>query len=149
MERCCIAQRPASVRSVITTVETAHNTGRQSKEEESNRRGKKKKKEEEIEKNTLMQTKQSADKLLLFLRIIYHLAIQGESLVSVSYCLSLKCLCDKATPARVTSFIQLATGTNTEHRDATSTGAAITPTNAPFTSFCPFFLVAHCSGLTE
>lgn len=32
IERCCIAYRPASVRGVITRVETPHNTERQSEE---------------------------------------------------------------------------------------------------------------------
>lgn len=31
-ERCCIAQRPASVSRVVTTVETPHNTERQREE---------------------------------------------------------------------------------------------------------------------
>lgn len=37
IERCCIAYRPASVRGVITRVETPHNTERQSEEGVSNR----------------------------------------------------------------------------------------------------------------
>lgn len=47
MERCCIAQRPASVSRVITTVETPHNTERQ---RERGRRGERKREEKEEEK---------------------------------------------------------------------------------------------------
>lgn len=81
MERCCIAQRPASVSRVITTVETPHNTERQ---RERGRRGERKREEKEEEKYIDV-----ADKLLLFLRIIYHPG-ERQSTVNVSYCLLLK-----------------------------------------------------------
>lgn len=76
VERCCNAQRPASVSRVITTVETPHNTGRQ-REEGEERNGQKK--EEQIETNMLTQTLQTGDKLKLFLHTIYHLAIQERA----------------------------------------------------------------------
>lgn len=54
MERCCTAQRPASVSRVVTTVETPHNTERQRQEKGggggSGRQKKKKKKGRELRK---------------------------------------------------------------------------------------------------
>lgn len=56
MERCCIAHRPASVRRVLTRVETPRNTERQGR---TGGGGSNEQQGEQIEKNTLMQTKSS------------------------------------------------------------------------------------------
>lgn len=97
-ERCCIAQRPASVSRVVTTVETPRNTVRQ-------------REEGDWEKYIDAVQTEWKQRLWLVLHVIYHLATQdGESWI-VFWCLSFVPIGDKswksatATPSLFSTWV--------------------------------------------
>lgn len=131
IERCCIAHRPASVRRVITTAKTPHNTERQRRRRgESNRHEKK----EDIGENSSSQRQQQT---LIIPPDHPPPCHPDESIPNVFCCFSLKCLCDKATPALWCLSSSLPS-TNAKHPDMTSSGAAIILTNVPLCLFVSF-----------